>query len=171
MSAYRLEQQAVDRTRKLVSLSARHFGIDIAQPQIRFDLRGKAAGMALFHPRGERVIRYNRAMLEENGLAFIDQTVAHEVAHLVARAVHGSRIRPHGIEWQSIMTLFDAEPVRCHSFKVSPNSLRRMRYYPYRCACSDHSLSSIRHNRSQSGTVYLCRRCGSALKSIIKRDL
>ena len=159
----RLEQLAIERTHHLVSLSARHFGVPIPHPQIRFDLRGKAAGMALFPPRGEMLIRYNKGMLADNGLDFIEQTVAHEVAHLVARTVYGSRIKPHGPEWQSTMRLFGVEPVRCHRFEVPRSARRTLRHYPYQCACSEHSLSAIRHRRSLSGVVYLCRRCGTAL--------
>jgi SprT protein len=158
-----LEQQALAYTRHLISLAADHFAVHIPQFQVRFDLRGKAAGMARFHPQGDWIIRYNQAMLAENGQAFIDQTVPHEVAHLVARAVHGAGIRPHGAEWQSIMTLFGAKPVRCHNFNLSRKHRRSMRYFPYRCACGDHQLSAIRHHRCLSGVTYLCRRCGSPL--------
>jgi SprT protein len=160
-----LERQAESWTRQLIEQAVRHFDLPISQPRVRFDLRGKAAGMALFHPRGETVIRYNTQMLKENGQAFIAQTVPHEVAHLVARAVFGPAVRPHGAEWRSIMTLFGAEPRRCHGFAVPRKDRRKMRYFTYRCACRDHSLSAIRHHRSLSGVVYICRLCGSPLRS------
>jgi SprT protein len=138
---------------------------------VRFDLRGKAAGMARFHPGGSCTIRYNKTMLAENGQAFIEQTVPHEVAHLVARVVHGHHIRPHGDEWRSIMRLFGAKPIRCHNFTVTQTSRREMRYFPYRCACSEHQLSAIRHHRTLAGTTYFCRRCGSPLRSLADRDV
>jgi SprT protein len=158
-----LQQQALAHTQRLISSAADHFGVHIPEAEVRFDLRGKAAGMARFHPRGDWIIRYNQMMLDENAQAFIEQTVPHEVAHLVARAVHGAAIRPHGAEWQSIMRFFGAKPVRCHNFALPRSSQRRMRYFPYRCDCGDHQLSSIRHHRCLSGVTYLCRRCGSPL--------
>ncbi len=164
MSEIRLERQAEARTRQLIEQATRHFDLPLSQPQVRFDLRGKAAGMALFHPRGDTVIRYNTQMLRENGQAFIEQTVPHEVAHLVARAVFGSTVRPHGAEWRSIMTLFGAEPQRCHTFDVPRKNRRKMRHFSYRCTCRDHSLSAIRHHRSLSGVVYICRLCGAPLR-------
>jgi SprT protein len=158
-----LEEQTLEHTRRLINQASDRFGLPIPQPEVRFDLRGRAAGMALRPPHGRGIIRYNRAMLAENGLAFIQQTVPHEVAHLVAGIVHGRRIRPHGAEWRSIMAFFGAEAVRCHSFTVPPHQRRKMRYFSYRCACRNHRLSATRHNRSQAGVIYLCRSCGSPL--------
>lgn len=164
MSILSFEQQTVAHTHSLIRSAAKRFRILIPEPEIRFDLRGKAAGMVVFYPKRKQVIRYNRKMLAENGQVFIDQTVPHEVAHLVARFLHGSRIRPHGIEWRSIMVLFGADPIRCHNFPTPAGNRRRMRYFSYRCTCSTHQLSAIRHNRTQAGVTYLCRRCGSPLQ-------
>lgn len=164
-----LQQQALTHTHRLIRLACERFGILIAPPEVRFDLRGKAAGMAISPPQGSSIIRYNHTMLAENGQAFIRQTVPHEVAHLVARALHGRHIRPHGAEWRSIMVFFEADPVRCHDFTITRNNRRRMRHFPYQCACRDHRLSAIRHNRSQTGITYLCRLCGSPLRWIVVR--
>jgi SprT protein len=164
MSGLALEQTTRARTLTLLRFAAEHFGIRLPEPEVRFDLHGKAAGMAVFYAKRKQVIRYNQRMLAENGLAFIEQTVPHEVAHLVARVIYGNRIRPHGKEWRAVMKLFNAEPVRCHNFSTPQGNRRRMRYFAYRCACSAHQLSAIRHNRTLAGATYLCRRCGTALK-------
>ncbi|MEJ2395357.1 MAG: hypothetical protein P8Z77_11405 [Candidatus Thiodiazotropha sp.] len=89
MSILSFEQQTVAHTHSLIRSAAKRFRILIPEPEIRFDLRGKAAGMVVFYPKRKQVIRYNRKMLAENGQVFIDQTVPHEVAHLVARFLHG----------------------------------------------------------------------------------
>jgi SprT protein len=167
MCSHPFEQQAFALTHRLIKQASAYFTIPIPRPEVHFDLRGKAAGMVIFPPKGNRIIRYNRTMLAENGLVFIAQTVPHEVAHLVARSLHGPGIRPHGAEWRSIMVLFGAEPVRCHNFTTQQNNRRRMRRFCYQCTCRDHHLSAIRHNRSQKGTTYLCRRCGSPLRWIV----
>lgn len=151
-------------TRRLIQQAGRHFGRYIAQPEIRFDLNGKSAGMAVFPARGTVLIRYNRTLLHYNGAEFLRQTVPHEAAHLVARTLFGRRIRPHGAEWRSVMAFFGAEPARCHRFEVPDQTRRRMRHFPYRCDCQTHQLSAIRHHRSLAGVRYLCRRCGSTLQ-------
>ena len=160
------ERGALEQTHLLLAKAAARFGIEMPEAEVRFDLRGKSAGMAVFHHRRRPLIRYNRTLLNENGDAFIQRTVPHEVAHLVARELHGPAIKPHGNEWREIMAFFGADSSRCHNFAVPEQGRRRMRYFPYRCGCQEHQLSAIRHHRSLAGVSYLCRRCGSALRQV-----
>ena len=150
--------------KKLAELNVRSealFGVRI-EPVISFDLKGQAAGQANYR---ENKIRFNRQLLEKYAGEFVDQTVPHEFAHLVAYQKFGSRIRPHGAEWKRVMEAFGVDPARTHSFDVAPT--RRLKRFHYRCHCpgSDYQLSSIRHNRVQRGGIYLCRKCGCALFS------
>jgi SprT protein len=160
-----LQNKVVDMTRRLIEQAERGFRVSIPAPVLRFDLTGRAAGMVVFSRTGA-LIRYNQKLLTENGDTFLDQTVPHEVAHLVARTLHGAGIRPHGPEWKLIMAFFGAPAHRCHNFTTSSLSQRRMRYFNYRCDCQDHKLSAVRHNRCRSGVTYLCRSCGSPLVSL-----
>ena len=149
---------------KLAELNVRSealFGVRI-EPVISFDLKGQAAGQANYR---ENKIRFNRQLLEKYTPEFVDQTVPHEFAHLVAYQKFGRRIRPHGMEWKRVMEAFGVDPARTHSFDVAPT--RRLKRFHYRCHCpgSDYQLSSIRHNRVQRGGIYLCRKCGCALFS------
>tara|TARA_B100000959_G_C14744595_1_gene526531 strand:+ start:102 stop:629 length:528 start_codon:yes stop_codon:yes gene_type:complete len=150
--------------KKLAELNVRSealFGVRI-EPVISFDLKGQAAGQANYR---ENKIRFNRQLLEKYAGEFVDQTVPHEFAHLVAYQKFGRRIRPHGAEWKRVMEAFGVDPARTHSFDVAPT--RRLKRFHYRCHCpgSDYQLSSIRHNRVQRGGIYLCRKCGCALFS------
>ena len=163
MDAQTLEQRTLDETERLLKLAESHFDTRFPRPDVRFDLSGKSAGMAVFARRRDPLIRYNRQLLRQNGQAFIRQTVPHEVAHLVARFLHGYRIRPHGAEWAAIMRLFDAVATRCHNFSLHDVPQRSMRYFAYRCDCREHRLSAIRHNRRLAGVRYLCRSCGTPL--------
>ena len=136
-----------------------------ARIEIRFDLRGKAAGQVRIHAPGRYLIRYNPKLLERCGEEFLNRTVPHEAAHVLAYHHHGTSIRPHGPEWQRIMYQLGAEPTRCHDYDVSGLSTRRLRYYEYHCGCMDHRLSSIRHNKACKGQRYRCRRCGEPLQA------
>lgn len=134
------------------------------QPDIRFDLRGTAAGQARWGTGERPVLRFNLAMARAETARFLAQTVPHEVAHLVTAACWG-RTRPHGIEWQSVMQFFGAPADRCHSYRVPDATHRRQRRWTYTCGCQSHALSTTRHNRAQAGHVsYHCRRCGDRLR-------
>lgn len=150
-------------TTKLLEKAARHFGFAPPTVRIRFDLRGKSAGQFRSRNAGSFEIRYNAALLTRHGQDFLDRTVPHETAHLIALHLHGPRVRPHGREWQAIMHLFGAPSERCHSYDTAGLETRHLNHYPYRCACRTHQLTSIRHNRAQRGQSYRCRRCGETL--------
>ena len=128
-------------------------------PSLRFDLRGRCAGQAF--PQSWS-IRLNSTLLHRHGDEFIEQTVPHELAHLVAFAQFGRQIRPHGKEWKLIMGLLGQEPSVCHNYTVAP--ARVVSRHAWHCPCQQHALSSIRHRRALAGQTYQCRHCGQALK-------
>lgn len=161
-----LQREAQELTKRLLASAARHFGRKMREPMIRFDLRGKTAGQVRSTDGHACLIRYNNSLLARHPKEFLARTVPHETAHVVAFRLFGPRVQPHGQEWQAIMTLFGASAERCHSYDVEGLQTRRLRRYSYRCACKTHELTSIRHNRIQSGQVYQCRTCGTPLERI-----
>lgn len=127
-------------------------------PSLRFDIRGKTAGMAL-PLRWE--LRFNPVLLQENPDAFLQEVVPHEISHLLVYAQFG-RVRPHGKQWQDIMQhVFDVKPKTTHSFDVSSVQGKT---FPYQCGCNVIHLSLRRHNKVQTRKVnYFCRRCKKKL--------
>jgi SprT protein len=53
---------------------------------------------------------------------------------------------------------------RCHAYPLDRIEVRRQRRWSYQCDCSDHELSTTRHNRVMSGTRYHCRQCHAVLQ-------
>ena len=152
-----------DRTLALLKQAERHFHLAMPTIEIRFDLRGKSAGMVRFQDGKKPVVRYNLQLLSENHESFMSQTVPHEVAHVVARELFGANIRPHGAEWRKVMAFFGSEATRCHEFDTTRSVSRQLHRFSYRCTCREHQLTSIRHNRVLAGQTYQCRICRSAL--------
>ena len=143
------------------------FAKDLALPEIRFDIRGACAGQAVFLRTGRREetrIRFNPQLLRQDPEEFFGQVVAHECAHVIARRIYGRRIKPHGDEWRYVMQeVLGVEPKVRHTMDVAHLPRRR---HLYLCGCQErqHALSSVRHNRIQSGQqVYLCRECRQPL--------
>lgn len=159
MSKLLPERRALQRLQADVARSNAMLNRKDAVPRLRFDLRGRCAGQAL--PESW-VIRLHTGLLKQHGDSFIDETVPHEWAHLLAFAIHGGRIRPHGSEWRKIMRLLGCKPEVCHNYEVKP--ARQVRRHSYRCNCRSHALSSIRHRRVLAGQAYICRACGSVLQ-------
>jgi SprT protein len=146
------------------ALGHRH-GVRLPSPEVRFDLRGLAAGQFLWHRGKPPVLRFNLAIARQQPRSFIAATVAHEVAHLVTACCHG-RVAPHGPEWRSTMHhLGIRSPSRCHNYLVDETLVRRQSRWPYVCDCRQHELSTTRHNRVQRNLArYHCRHCGGPLR-------
>ena len=166
-SADDLQAQAIERTaywieqaRALLEVSARRLPV----PTVAFDLRGRAAGQAIFARRSRDCrIRINAQLLASHPQEMLAETVPHEVAHVVIYRLYGRRAKPHGKEWKALMRAFGIEPAPCHTLPAEPT--RQLKRYRYACACDEPAwLTSIRHKRAQQGTDYLCRRCGEKLR-------
>jgi SprT protein len=137
-------------------------------PEIRYDTKGRAAGQAWYND-GNPFIKINPILLNENVETVINQTVPHEIAHIVADMIWNRiNIRPHGREWASVMYLFGKRPNRCHSMDTT--SIRMLRHggkeYLYKCNCQTFKFSKTRHTKSLGGVVYTCKRCKSHVEYV-----
>ena len=161
----RIQNHSLALLQQAKPLCAEH-RVALPDPEIRFDLTGLAAGQAQWRLRQRPLLRFNLTIASNHEQAFLARTVPHEVAHLITAACHG-RTRPHGHEWQSTMAFLGIEnPSRCHDFSIDENSVRRQRRWTYHCGCSQHQLSTTRHNRIASGkTKYHCRHCHEPLRA------
>ncbi|MGI9296520.1 MAG: SprT-like domain-containing protein [Gammaproteobacteria bacterium] len=138
--------------------------------EVKWSLRGRVAGRAPKYPwaPGNQYIKLNPYLALQEQEDFLQETVGHEVAHVIANCwiqQHGAHAerkytRPHGIVWQRVMKFYGLESSVCHNYDTSkqPSALP---YFPYRCACPDRTwkITIIRHERALAGIKYLCRYC------------
>ncbi|MET0081969.1 MAG: SprT-like domain-containing protein [Sedimenticola sp.] len=157
-----LEESVHNRVDDLLARASGHYRRKMPRVEIRFDLKGTAAGQARMESGAAPVIRFNRELMNTNVDGFFERTIPHEVAHVVAYSLYRN-IRPHGDEWKGIMSLFGADPSRCHSYDISLTRQRRLQRFGYRCNCQSHQLTSIRHNRILRGAHYICKSCKQPL--------
>jgi SprT protein len=145
--------------------AAQRYGVILHQVAVLYDLHGTSAGMYCVRD-GERWIRYNPWIFARHFEENLRDTVAHEVAHYVVDRLFGRRgIKPHGRQWRAIMRDFGVEASVRHDWDIHGLPLRRQRRFSYRCACTEHLLTTVRHNRILSGRVsYHCRHCGANLR-------
>src|ERR1039458_2075993 len=134
----RVEDKVIETLLQVQTLYGRAFEL----PSIEWNLRGVCAGLAQVR---ENRIRLNPVLLSENTEHFIRQTVPHEIAHLVNRALHGPHVRAHGPEWKSIMHALGLPPMRCHQYDATNVRTRTPRRYAYQCNCRSHPVSQIVH--------------------------
>ena len=130
----------------------RHFDM----PRVSYTVRGAVAGKASF--TGWEV-KFNATLLEENAEEMVKDTVVHEVAHLVTRAMHGSEVSSHGEEWKSVMRSLGAAPTRTHSFDMTNAAVGRL-VFKWGCGCREAVFSERKHNKLTGGRAFvICRQC------------
>lgn len=77
------QQQIIDKSKECFAKAKHLFGLDLSKVAIRFDLKGRAAGMAGMRG-GVYYTRYNNDMLTREAFDHVlNATVPHEVAHIV----------------------------------------------------------------------------------------
>jgi SprT protein len=158
------QNQVVAATLDCIRRSERLYERSFPPPQISFDLTGRSAGMYRLQ-RGQPQIRYNPYIFSKYFEDNLANTVPHEVAHFIVNALYGHRkVRPHGVEWRSVMQRLGAKPSVTCRYDLSGIPQRRQRRFEYSCGCKTHAVSTVRHNRAQSGKGrYLCRQCRQPL--------
>lgn len=156
-----LQQAAMHRLRGDLAQANQHLATCYPLPTLNLRQRGTSAGTAW--PQ-QWEIRLNAVLLQENGQAFIDEVIPHELAHLLVFRQFG-RVAPHGKEWRWMMEQVLCVPAcRTHRFEIKTV---RGKTYPYRCSCQLHRLSQRRHNKvMRHESEYRCRQCGETLHFI-----
>jgi SprT protein len=127
---------------------------------VDFDLKGKCAGMYQVKGRNRR-IRYNPWLFAKYFDDSLSDTVAHEVAHYVIDCLYGlRRVKPHGVEWKSVMVDLGAEPKATGSYDLTGIPVRQYAKFAYKCGCRTHQLTSLRHKKIlQRRAQYCCQYC------------
>lgn len=103
------------------------YGADFDFPRIEWVVCGTTAGKAWL---GQWRIQLNEQLCKENIEDFMQDTIPHEVAHLIAYKVFGDD--GHGDGWKSVMRALGLNPSRCHNYDTSHVEGKRSRNSMFR---------------------------------------
>ncbi len=154
-------------TLRYIEQAATLFRRSFEPVDIIFNLKGMASG--IFCSNGtQTMIRYNPYIFAKHYAYSLTNTVPHETAHYIMYCLHGlNGVRPHGVEWKQLMREFGVEPHRTNRLDLKGIPVRRQRRHTYACSCSQHQISTIRHNRIRNGHArYYCRNCNGELVTV-----
>ena len=166
-----MQQEVIVRTHYFIELGSKLLKKKFSFIPVIFDLSGKVAGMYKWKKLSTKtsddlgVIRYNPWIFAKYYKENFTTTIPHEVAHYLARCLHADhKLRPHGLEWRSIMHAFEANNNVTASFDMSGIPCRKSKKFRYLCDCMTHYLGTLRHNKcSRHQAEYLCRLCHTKL--------
>ena len=161
------ENLVAQETKKYIEKASQLYQRSFPFIKLKFNLTGHTIGMYK-HVKNEQVIRYNAAIFAKYFEENIRDTVPHEVAHYIVDELHGrKRVRPHGLEWQSVMAAFEANNSRTANYDLADIPKRQYSTVPYTCGCQQHELGIRRHNKVLKRRVhYYCRECGDILQVV-----
>ncbi len=117
---------------------ARLWGVSGLPERSRIEFSSRLRrSLGLCYPQRD-LIRLNPVLLKSGNRDILDETLAHEAAHLVVYWRHGRRVRPHGRQWKELMRLagLPARATILHSKIKALPPVRRTRYL-YRHRCQD----------------------------------
>jgi SprT protein len=149
------QQQVIDKCKAVFALAKTLYNVDLEpKTSIRFDLRGQVAGTASGR-FGSYTLRFNHDMLLRELEDMRDDTVPHEIAHLVcfARRELGAN---HNRGWQRVCVALGGSGDRTHDLDVVYGNGTTYEYVTDR----GHKirLSERRHKAVQAGRTLTYRK-------------
>lgn len=164
MNAHELETLARAETKRYFDIARKLFNVEIPDVPVLFNIKSASiAGQACYAPLR---IRYNTPMMVLNGMDFINRTIPHEVAHIVAKIVYG-RCQKHNANWRRVYVMIGGTNVsRCHNYDTTGLVGKNKTSYEYRCGCQTHSVGPKIHKNIQAGRSYTCRKCRHQLTTL-----
>jgi len=173
MTEKELKNLVYNKVKELINKFNTAYNKDFDIPEIKFTKRGATAGCVTYK-NNNTFLNFNMVLLKENTDHFIKQTVPHEVSHYCVWLLYGHQYSSngrriiHGKDWKNMMTFFGVDPKRCHNYNTDNCSKKRkIKKFSYKCDCSEHQLTNIRHNRVMKGQqTYKCVKCNGVLKFI-----
>lgn len=129
---------------------------------IVFVWSGRVAGMA---KRQKNVynLEFNIEAIHRNRTEMVDNTIPHEIAHIVDMYLHGVK-SSHGPRWQSIIQALGGSPQRTHDIPLT--KARRSRKYLYEASCGTTVEVGPRHHKAvQTGGKLVVKKTGGKVTS------
>jgi len=150
MTLDELKNAANDKVVECYVKAEEHYGRSFDLPTVRFDLRGMAAGIA-----GSKRIRLNPTFLQNHPEDMLEQTIPHEVAHLLCDVMYPRERIGHGYRWKRVMReCFKLNPDRCHAYDVA-----HLHDFTYACVTcgKEYGFTKRRHFQVLRGRTYVCQ--------------
>jgi predicted SprT family Zn-dependent metalloprotease len=147
------KQMVLDKVAQLIAQANTKYRIVLPNIDVRFDLRGRCAGIA-GRQRGQWMMRFNTDMMQNEGWDHLyNDTVPHELAHVVC--MYEGTDRGHGRAWRNTCIELGGSGARCHNEKITYANGKT--YYYTSSTGKVIELSVIRHRKVQSGGAYRWR--------------
>ncbi len=148
-----------------ISVRNYKFTLDICEFPAK---HAQAAGLA---NRMDMTIKINIAHARANIDHIVNDTIPHEVAHLVQQILRPNAKQAHGPEWRAICVALGGNGKRCYAEEDFPGmkiGVKRRSRHTYNVAGEVMELGPKHHNAIQRGTLRIISR---KTKMVITKDM
>lgn len=138
------------QVKEVLARADEKFGTNLKEKvEILFNLRGMCAGQAVRYTDGRLALRFNLEAMDKNWDHAYNNTIPHEVAHLVCFTK--PRLgKNHDRGWQAVDMALGGIGERYHTLDLTPG--RKVTKYKYKLASGrEVLLGPVRHKRLQTG--------------------
>jgi predicted SprT family Zn-dependent metalloprotease len=147
------------KVQECIARAEAKFGVKMPRVDVRFDLEGRAAGMA-GHRWGQFYLRFNRNHMQLGGKTWehlLNDTVPHEVAHTVCQAFPKFG-RNHDQGWKRVCIALGGSGQRCYSEEDAPEAIAAQRPWVYITTNGNEvRVTKVIHSKIQQGMIYTFR--------------
>ena len=147
------------RVQQCIALAEAKFGIQMPKVDVRFDLTGRAAGVAGMR-YGSFYLRFNRNHMRLGGqtwLHLLNDTVPHEVAHTVCQAFPQFG-RNHDAGWRRVCVALGGNGSTRYSEQDAPEAVAQQRPWVYITTTGHQGrITKVIHTKIQRGASYSIR--------------
>lgn len=165
-----LQEQFKQKTLECIATAEKQYRVAFGEVAIYFDITGnRIAGQACYDDT-KFWLRFHPDAVENHFEKMVAETIPHEVAHLVCFA-NPKLGKSHDAGWASVYHTLSGgqEASRTHDLEFG-KARRKLKTFDYMASCGTIvTLTSIRHNKLQRGTVEYYSLAGGG--KITKDDL
>lgn len=108
-------------------------------------------GLATYN---QNKITLNKRLLQKN-MDKLENTLNHELAHLLSFKLYGREGKGHGKKWKETMITLGRDPKRCHQMDVSTIVNRHHAI----CSCTVFKITTNMKNKILKGQNFKCKSC------------
>lgn len=148
-----------EKIAELVGYAKQLYGKDFSD--VRWSMNNRLTSTAGRAFLTERRMDFSTSLFEQNREKFVEDTVGHEFAHIVAYEIYGDK--GHGIGWKAVMQDMGIESQRCHTYATQKRTSKK---YIYSCGCQNHEVSPQRRSWINRGKIYKCVKCGNIINFV-----
>lgn len=148
--------QIINKVSHCIAIAESTYGIKMPPVSVKFTLRGKTAGMAVFE-KGKYSIKINTTHMKLGGKTWehlLNCTVPHEVAHLICFA-YPMFGKEHDVGWQTLCICLGGNGKALYDSTDAPEAYEQYTPYSYTTTAGNIcKVSAAIHKKIQQGKVY-----------------